>query len=105
MKSSNDQPVYTYIVTDSKGNKVVDGDKIESGSVLTATYTFDSLNYGTISVNSPIFDNAVTFYVAKTTGALQVATTTYWMIFNALVNEEYLNANGNILWDKMDLIQ
>ena len=91
LKSSNDQPVYTYIVTDSKGNKVVDGDKIESGSVLTATYTFDSLNYGTISVNSPIFDNAVTFYVAKTTGALQVATTTYWMIFNALVNEEYLN--------------
>ena len=91
LESSNDQPVYPYIVTDSKGNKVVDGDKIESGSVLTATYTFDSLNYGTISVNSPIFDNAVTFYVAKTTGALQVATTTYWMIFNALVNEEYLN--------------
>ena len=86
----NEQPVYTYIVTDSKGNKVDNGSTIESGSILTATYTFDSLNYGTIFVNSPIFDNAVTFYVAKTTGALEVATTTYWMVFNALISEKYL---------------
>ena len=26
------------------------------------------------------------------------------MVFS-LVDEEYLDANGNILWDKMDLIQ
>src|SRR5699024_6705814 len=30
-------------------------------------YTFDSLKFGTITVVSPVFDEAITYYVAKTT--------------------------------------
>lgn len=90
LTEKNDQPVYLYTITDSKGNEIKAGDKISSDSSLIATYTFDSLNYGTISVNSPIFDEAITLYVAKTTGAVPVAATTYYMVFNALMSEKYL---------------
>ena len=87
------EPVYNYVVKASNGNIVKDGASLDAKGDLTlsVTYTFNDLAYGTISINSPIFDEVITFYVAKTTGAVPVAATTYYMVFNALIAEKYLD--------------
>lgn len=93
LKTPADKPVYNYVVKTPSGVIIEDGDSIDAKGDLTlsVTYTFNNLEYGTITVNSPIFDDAVTFYVAKTTEAVDVATTTYWMVFNALLDEHYID--------------
>lgn len=87
------EPVYNHVVKTSNGTIVKDNDSLNAKGDLTlsVTYTFNDLAYGIISVTSPIFDKAVTFYVAKTTDAVDVAATTYCMIFNALIAEKYLS--------------
>ena len=90
--------VYSYIMTDASGEKIAEGTIPVSD--INIKYTFDSLKFGTVTVISPVFDEPITYYVAKTTQIVAgdksidvAATTMYYQVFNTLF------ADGKLLSD------
>ena len=90
-------PVYSAAITDASGNEISAGTTIPVSDI-NIKYSFNSLQFGTITVVSPVFDEPITYYVAKTTivelddGTTVTvnATTMYYQVFNTLFADSKL---------------